>query len=140
MTLLVIICVVISVFLRSVTGAVIIVTKNPQGIGFVIFYEFYDQPYCARNLLFCILVSFIIKYANKCPNYMYIRKLVSLHNSVDCNWSIFFDIRCVMIHVKWYRVYKQNCISFCYCVQSWRHTFKIQPFPHVHDVIMFYWI
>jgi len=42
----------------------------------------------------------------------YIRKIVSLYNSIDRNWSIFFDIGCVKIHVKWYRVCKQNRTTF----------------------------
>jgi len=42
----------------------------------------------------------------------YIRKLVSLYNSIDLNWSIFFDIGCVKIHVKWYRVCEQNRTTF----------------------------
>ena len=45
--------------------------------------------------------------------YIYlIRTLVFLYNSIDRNWSIFFDIGCVKIHVKWYRVCKQNRTSF----------------------------
>jgi len=42
----------------------------------------------------------------------YIRKLVSLYNSIDLNWSIFFDIGCIKIHVKGYRVCKQNRTTF----------------------------
>jgi len=44
--------------------------------------------------------------------FYYIRKIVSLYNSIERNWSIFFDIGCVKIHVMWYRVCKQNRTTF----------------------------
>jgi len=44
--------------------------------------------------------------------YYYIRTLVFLYNSIDRNLSIFFDIGCVKIHVKWYRVCKQDYFRF----------------------------
>jgi len=41
-----------------------------------------------------------------------IRTLVFLYNYIDRNWSIFFNIGCVKMHVTWYRVCRQKWTTF----------------------------
>jgi len=63
-----------------------------------------------QNLLFVMRVCNYDKH----QSYLILlhTHIIFLYNSIERNWSIFFDIRCVKIHVKWYRVCKQNRTTF----------------------------
>jgi len=73
-------------------------------------------------------------------NNYYIRTFVFLYKCIDLNWSIFFDIGCVKIHVKWYRVWKQNRTTFVlllFAMMTLRTKDPIIPaFSWRHNVFM----